>query len=85
MRRRLLAAAGGQRPGWRRAPARRGQQCALHHPAPQAQKEFPPDFQNCKDKFKVETLALDAGEVGRWGLGSASCRCRRGGAGHARP
>lgn len=29
----------------------------------QAQKEFPPDFANCKDKFLVQTKMLAAGEV----------------------
>lgn len=28
----------------------------------QAQKEFPPDFNNCKDKFLVQTLFLEPGE-----------------------
>ncbi|GAX85360.1 hypothetical protein CEUSTIGMA_g12777.t1 [Chlamydomonas eustigma] len=28
----------------------------------QAQKEYPPDFQNCKDKFMVQTIVLEDGE-----------------------
>jgi hypothetical protein len=37
----------------------------LHALALQAQKEFPADFANCKDKFLVQTTVLPPGQVGR--------------------